>query len=224
MADAPSAARQFRPFTVAQTVLDNLVQYASFVSMARPKEFERDAALDGAIEIFCDHGFDGTSTDALLDRMGISRQSLYDTFGDKRRLYLEALGRYVQDNVARQIAVLNAPSSPLKGVEAVLLTMASKAAIAGAPGCMGIGATCEFGQSDAEVSAMIGAGGKRLLSALERRLTEAKAKGEVGKDVDARAAAQFVNATVTGMKVAARGGATADTLRNISRMALRSLR
>jgi TetR/AcrR family transcriptional repressor of nem operon len=43
--------------------------------------------------------------------MGISRQSLYDTFGDKRRLYLEALQRYVQDGVANQIAVLNAPPS-----------------------------------------------------------------------------------------------------------------
>jgi hypothetical protein len=47
--------------------------------MARPKEFERDTALDDAIAIFCDHGYEGTSTDALLGKMGISRQSLYDT-------------------------------------------------------------------------------------------------------------------------------------------------
>ena len=192
--------------------------------MARPKEFERDTALESAIAIFCDNGYEGTSTDALLGKMGISRQSLYDTFGDKRRLYLEALQRYVEDRVAGQIAALNAPSSPLKGVEAVLLAMASKAAVAGAPGCMGIGATCEFGQSDTEVSTLIGANSKRLLSALERRLAEARTKGETGKDVDPRAAAQFVTATVTGMKVAARGGATADMLRNIARMALRSLR
>jgi AcrR family transcriptional regulator len=206
------------------TVLDNSVQYAIFVAMARPKEFERDTALDDAIAIFCDHGFDGTSTDALLDRMGISRQSLYDTFGDKRRLYLEALQRYVDDSVGGQIAALNAPPSPLRGVEAVLVAMASKATTAGAPGCMGIGAICEFGQSDAEVSALIGASGTRLLSALKRRLAEAKTKREIGKDVDPRAAAQFVKATLAGMKVAARGGATADTLRNIARMALRSLR
>jgi TetR/AcrR family transcriptional repressor of nem operon len=207
-----------------KAVLDKLVQYAKLITMARPKEFERDMALDDAITMFCDHGFEGTSTDALLGKMGISRQSLYDTFGDKRQLYLKALQRYVDDSVAIQIAALNEPSSPLKGVEAVLLAMASKAAIAGAPGCMGIGAICEFGQSDAEVSALIAASGKRLSSALERRLAEAKTKGETGKDVDPRAAAQFVKATVTGMKVAARGGATADTLRNIARMALRGLR
>jgi TetR/AcrR family transcriptional regulator, transcriptional repressor for nem operon len=196
----------------------------AFVTMAGPKEFKRDTALEGAIAIFCDHGFEGTSTYALLDGIAISRQSLYDTFGDKRRLYLEALQRYVDDNVGSQIAALNAPSSPLKGVEPVLLAMASKAAIAGAPGCMGIGAICEFGQSDAEVSALIAASGKRLSSALERRLAEAKTKGETGKDVDPRAATQFIKATIIGMKVAARGGATADTLRNIAGMALRSLR
>ena len=156
--------------------------------MARPKEFERDAALEAAIAICCDHGFEGASTDALLDGMGISRQSLYDTFGDKQRLYLEALQRYVDDNVDSQIAALNAPSS--LGVEAVLPAMAPKAAIAGAPGCMGIGAICEFGQSDDEVSALIAASGKRLSTALALRLAEAEAKGETSKDVDPRAAAQ----------------------------------
>jgi TetR/AcrR family transcriptional repressor of nem operon len=192
--------------------------------MARPKEFERDTALDGAIAIFCDHGFEGTSTDVLLDRMGISRQSLYDTFGDKRHLFLEALQRYVEGGVDSQIGTLNSPTSPIKGVKAVLLAMASKAAIAGAPGCMGIGAICEFGQSDVEISTLIDASGKRLLSALERRLIEASSKGEIGKGVEPRAAAQFVKATLTGMKVAARGGASADTLHNIARMALRSLK
>jgi TetR/AcrR family transcriptional repressor of nem operon len=192
--------------------------------MARTKEFERETALDGAIAIFCDHGYEGSSTDVLLGKMGIGRQSLYDTFGDKRRLFLEALQRYVEGSVGSQIATLNSPASPIKGVNAVLLAMASKAAIAGAPGCMGIGATCEFGRSDVEISALIDAGGKRLLSALERRLIEARSKGEIGKDVAPRAAAQFVTATLTGIKIAARGGASADTLHNIARMALRSLK
>jgi AcrR family transcriptional regulator len=79
--------------------------------MARPKEFERDTALDDAIAIFCDHGYEGTSTEVLLGKMGIGRQSLYDTFGDKRRLYLEALQRYAEGNVASQIAALNVPFS-----------------------------------------------------------------------------------------------------------------
>jgi TetR/AcrR family transcriptional repressor of nem operon len=56
--------------------------------MARQKEFDRDDALDEAVKVFASHGYEGASTDALLSHMGISRQSMYDTFGDKRQLYL----------------------------------------------------------------------------------------------------------------------------------------
>ena len=64
--------------------------------MARPREFDRDHVLGKAIGVFASHGYEGASTEVLLARMGISRQSMYDTFGDKRRLYLEALERYAQ--------------------------------------------------------------------------------------------------------------------------------
>ena len=67
--------------------------------MARHKEFDLDTALTAAIHVFSQHGYEGTSTDDLLMAMKISRQSMYDTFGDKRRLYLEALERYNANSV-----------------------------------------------------------------------------------------------------------------------------
>ena len=192
--------------------------------MARPKEFDRDTALQKAVDVFCEHGYEGTSTDELLRAMDISRQSLYDTFGDKRQLYLQALQQYVADTVGEQIRALNSSSSSLKGVEAALQAFVAKAGSAEAPGCMGIGATCEFGVSDREVTALISTADKTLQSSLERRINEGKDAGEIGADIDTRAAAQFIKATLTGIKIAARGGAPADTLRNIARMAIRSLK
>ena len=62
--------------------------------MARPKEFDRDEALAKAITVFTSYGYEGTYTEILLKGMGIGRRSMLSTFGDKRRLYLEALGRY----------------------------------------------------------------------------------------------------------------------------------
>ena len=59
--------------------------------MARSKEFDRDTVLKDAMKVFGDHGYEGTSTEVLMREMGIGRQSMYDTFGDKRQLYLEAL-------------------------------------------------------------------------------------------------------------------------------------
>jgi AcrR family transcriptional regulator len=192
--------------------------------MARPKEFDRDTALQKAVAVFCDHGYDGASTEELLRAMDISRQSLYDTFGDKRQLYLQALQQYVADSVGEQIRALNSSPSSLKGVEAALQAFVAKARGAEAPGCLGIGATCEFGVSDREVTALISTADKTLQSSLERRINEGKDAGEIGADIDARAAAQFIKATFAGIKVAARGGAPADTLRNIARMAVRSLK
>jgi AcrR family transcriptional regulator len=188
--------------------------------MARPKEFDRETALGDAIDAFTDSGYEGTSTGALLQAMRISRQSLYDTFGDKRRLYLEALQRYIADSVAEQIRILTGTSSPLRGLAAVLDAMAAR----GAAGCLGVNAVCEFGRADPEVALLTDTAGRTLLSALERRIAEAQAAGEIGPDVDGRAAAQFVAATFSGIKVAARGGASPEALRGIARLALRSLR
>src|ERR1700712_4389431 len=120
--------------------------------MARPKEFEREAVLKKAIKLFADHGYEGTSTEALLRGMGISRQSLYDTFGDKRRLYLAALQYYNAESVADILGNLNTAASPLQGIEAALLAFATETRHGAPLGCLGVSAVCEFGRSDPEVS------------------------------------------------------------------------
>jgi TetR/AcrR family transcriptional regulator, transcriptional repressor for nem operon len=195
-----------------------------FNEVARPKEFDRDTALQSAIGVFCEHGFEGTSTEALLRAMGISRQSMYDTFGDKRQLYLEALQHYNTAGVADLIDALGGASSPLGGLETALLGFASKPAANAALGCMGVGAICEFGGSDPKVTLLTETSGRSLLAALVRVIAEAKRAGEIGADVQVRPAAQFMASTIFGLKVSARGGASPETLRGIARMAMRSLR
>src|SRR5260221_14052116 len=88
--------------------------------MPRPKEFNREIAVKGDVQVFCDGGFGGTSNEELLRGMGISRQSMYDMFGDKRALYLEAFSHYITERVANQIRILSAGASALKGLEAAL--------------------------------------------------------------------------------------------------------
>jgi TetR/AcrR family transcriptional repressor of nem operon len=192
--------------------------------MARPKEFENETALDKAIEVFSAHGYEGTSTDELLQVMGISRQSMYNTFGDKRRLYLEALQRYTAGSISDQIRALRSPASAIKGIEALMDFAVSRAVADPDPKCMGISAICEFGRSDAEVTTISEMAGKTLRSALERRIAEAKAAGDIGKGVTPQIAAQFFMATLVGIKVAARAGAAEKDLRGIARIALRGIK
>src|SRR5258708_37794330 len=86
--------------------------------MARPREFDRDAALKRAMSVFWAKGYAGTSTDDLLEAMSIGRQSMYGAFGDKRTLYVEALERYQQDSIMGHVdrlrSALNARPSSCK--------------------------------------------------------------------------------------------------------------
>src|SRR5260221_14374120 len=173
--------------------------------MPRPKECDREAALREAIQVFCDGGFEGTSTDDLLRGMGISRQSMYDTFGDKRALYLEALRHYITERVANQIRILSAAASALKGLEATLNAAAIAGTKGGSSGCMGLRAISEFGRSDHEIASLIDTAERTLQSALLHRSDEGKSRGEINADVDTRAATDFLRATFSALKLAARG-------------------
>jgi AcrR family transcriptional regulator len=192
--------------------------------MARAKEFNREIALKRAIQAFCDTGFEGTSTEDLLRVMGISRQSMYDTFGDKRALYLEALRCYIAERVAGQIRILSAGASALKGLEAALNATAAEGSREPSSGCMGVGAVSEFGRSDHEITSLLDATGSALVAALRYQIADGQSKGEINADIDAQAAAEFVKATFASIKLAARGGASPPTLRNIAQMAIRSLK
>jgi len=88
--------------------------------MARPREFDREEALERATGVFWAKGFAATSTDDLLTAMGIGRQSLYNAFQD-RALYLEALERYQRTTTAGHLRRLDGAASPVAGIKALLL-------------------------------------------------------------------------------------------------------
>ncbi len=192
--------------------------------MSRPKEFNRETALASAIRVFAEHGYEGTSTEALLQGMRISRQSMYDTFGDKRRLYLEALQRYCFESIGTIAAALQSGGSPLAGIEAALLSFALRARSSSESGCLGVNALCEFGRRDREVTAIGDASGATLQNIFESAVQQAKDRGEIAADVNPQEAALFLNATFIALKVMARGGADAQALHSITQTALRSLK
>jgi TetR/AcrR family transcriptional regulator, transcriptional repressor for nem operon len=192
--------------------------------VARVKEFDRDAALQAAIVAFATHGFEGTSTEALLEAMQIGRQSMYDTFGDKRQLYLAALHRYGSDSLAANLALLERHASPLAGIEAVLADFARHPRRLGTSSCLGVSSICEFGRTDPDVAAINDELGKLLDKAFERQIRAAIDAGEVDDSLDAREAARYLSTTLCGMKVAAEAGSSPAHLAGVARMALRALR
>ncbi len=98
--------------------------------MARNKEFDKDKALAAAIGVFREHGFEGTSTNMLVRAMGIGRQSLYDTYGDKWRLYCHAVERYSDMETKAHIEMLLGQPRAVDGLRAMIDRVVAQAGMA----------------------------------------------------------------------------------------------
>lgn len=192
--------------------------------MVRPREFDRSEALDRAMQVFWAKGFAATSTDDLVQAMGIGRQSLYNAFGDKRRLYLEALDAYQQGTVAGHLRRLGAPASPLAGLRDLLLGLIAEDDGLRGLGCMGVGSVGEFGVSDPDVAALRSKAAAPLRARLVERIREGQAAGEIVQQMDAGDAADFVQMTMTGLQLAARGGAGIGDLHRMAAFAVDRLK
>ncbi|PLP97498.1 TetR/AcrR family transcriptional regulator [Cupriavidus pauculus] len=176
--------------------------------MVRPREFDRDAALERATGIFWAKGFASTSTEDLLAAMNIGRQSMYNAFGDKRSLYMEVLQTYHQKMVSVHLKRLNGEASPLEGIRALLRGLAPSDDEQRALGCLGVGAVGEFGTSDPELLRLAHAVSQAVGKRIAERIVEGQAAGVIDSDVQPATAAAFVLTTMTGLQLAARAGAT----------------
>jgi TetR/AcrR family transcriptional regulator, transcriptional repressor for nem operon len=192
--------------------------------MVRPREFDRDEALDRATRAFWAKGYASTSTEDLLAAMNIGRQSLYNAFGDKRKLYLEALERYQRESSAGHLKRLNSSASPLGGIEALLLGLIAEDDTVRALGCMGVGSVGEFGVADPELVMLRSKVRPRLFRRLAERIREGQAIGEIDPAIDAREAAAFLQMTMQGIQLGARAGGHAKSLRALARFAIERFR
>lgn len=176
------------------------------------------------MSVFWRQGYAATSTDDLLQAMQIGRQSMYDTFGDKRRLYLEALTRYQRDSIAANISRLRSTSSPLAGIEAMVLGLISSEKAARDRGCMGVNSISEFGNAEADLNMFRAESARLQHQAVVERLHEAQAAGEIGKSADIERAARFVETTMAGLQIGARAGTGPKDLRDTATFAIALLK
>jgi AcrR family transcriptional regulator len=187
--------------------------------MARPKEFDRERALHRAISAFSQKGFAATSTDELMRAMELSRQSMYDTFGDKRALFLKALEVYVSENVRAINDELQAPGSPLAAIRSALVHFSERKDLSSTDGCMGINAICEFGMRDEDVTRITRRAANAQRRTLMDTLTRAQMEGELDAQTDIEGLADFFESALAGIRIAAKAGKSRPALRRIAEVA-----
>ena len=186
----------------------------------RPRSFDRDAALEQAMVAFWRHGYETTSIAALTAAMGVTAPSLYTAFGDKQRLFLEAVQRYAGDPQAMADRIASAATAYDAARD--LLTGAAIAYTGDATpkGCLLASATASGSPDSAAVQRAVAAIRTTIARHLADRIERDMAGGALPQDTDPAALAGLVMAVIQGLSVLARDGAPRATLLSIATAAL----
>jgi AcrR family transcriptional regulator len=193
------------------------------LAMGRPRTFDRDAALDRALTLFWEHGYEATSLAELTRVMGINPPSLYAAFGDKRALFSEAVVRYQQTRGAFTLRALDEEPTARAAIERLLRDAAASYAEPDHPrGCMIVSAATNCGPQHADVQNELRDHRAAARELFVERIAADVAAGLLPAGTDAAALGRFYAATLQGMSTQARDGATAAELDRLATLALRA--
>lgn len=144
--------------------------------MARPREFQIEEALGGAMDVFWSKGYDGAALPDLLEGMGITRGSLYKAFGDKKSLFLRVLDLYEAEAILPAEMMLCDPSVTGRArVRALFDTVVAAAAAGDRRGCLLCAAAAGPAARDADIGAIVQA----LLTRMERAFAVAMGNADI---------------------------------------------
>lgn len=215
---APPGQKEFPKFSLDynRTIVPNCL-------MSRAKEFDEAEVLDQALELFRARGFQQTSFADLVEELGVSRQSLYDTYGDKQTLYLTALKRYLERNFDRLRRKLEDPA-PVRQVFTELFDgMIEANSDHGSPGCLMVNSMVELSPHDPDTRALAALHAREMETLFAARLGAAQRQGQISPDKDPVALARFLYHTILGLSVASRALGERESLRQSARLALQIL-
>ncbi len=170
----------------------------------RPREFDRGKALKQAMDLFWSQGYEATGVAELCDHMGVGRQSLYNTFGDKQALFVEALEHYRDVQIAPMIEVLSAPGSGLANVHQVLDMWQDGAGKQAKAGCLMANSIAEFGIREPKLSRRLRAMLCGVEDAFRAALERARDDGELPDAAEPRKLARLFATLAQGLATVGR--------------------
>jgi AcrR family transcriptional regulator len=180
----------------------------------RPRQFDRDQALETAMRLFRQHGYEGTSVSFLGDKMGINTPSLYAAFGSKDELYQEAVSLYLNKTVMPMVSAMSASGNAREGMRTFLRECAQVFTNQpeGVRGCMILNGDLVYAPS--HQSRADDMSRKRCFAedAIRARLERAQQETELPPDTDTRALAAYFSVLVQGLSVRSHDQATVEDL------------
>ena len=180
------------------------------------KQFDPEVALDKAMQLFWAKGYAATGVAELLETMEIGRKSLYDTFGNKRALYIKALDRYSRTVVREIYRGLNDPDRPaLEAVRAVMRDIEARNSKPMSPGCLLGVSMAQFRTDDAEMAGVLRAHMRRVERAYYKAFARAQAEGDLKPTTNVRNLARLFMSAQQGLTLIGRVTKTQELPRGI---------
>lgn len=181
--------------------------------MPRQLSFNREDALRRAMELFWELGYEAASVQELTSAMGINRFSMYNTFGDKKSLFLAALDHYAENNAAALLGPLEVARPDLSSIrEFFFAYLAHAQSPQGGLGCMMVLSGAE-GTDETSIIERVTAHRARTQLAFERALRNAADDGMLRSHISPRRRSGLLTTLYQGLTLQARNQASADFLR-----------
>ncbi|MFZ5556609.1 MAG: TetR/AcrR family transcriptional regulator [Pseudomonadota bacterium] len=190
--------------------------------MSRPRAFDQQELLDGAMRLFWARGYGATSVDDVVRATGVSRSSLYGLYPDKHALFIAALTQYLGRVTGEHARVLDTAPRAADGIRRFLGNLAKRASrpeTAGR-GCMLTNSAIESPEIGADGRRLVRQALERVQERLRRTLVRAQAEGDLAPEVDPDAYAHQLLALIQGLRVLGRAGMPGAGLRRAVESAL----
>jgi AcrR family transcriptional regulator len=173
----------------------------------RPPAFNHDEALEKALQIFWQHGYEGASMAELTEAMGMNKPSIYAAFGNKEELFRQALNKYLSGPVAYVAEAMQQPTAK-QAVEMLLTKSAELLCGCESPrGCMIVQGALTVGQGAELIKRELATYRQGFEATLKQRFDQAKKQSDLPKDADTAKLAKYIATVHQGMSVQASSGA-----------------
>ncbi len=193
--------------------------------MARLRKFDKTYILDKAMNLFWEKGYIATSAQDLVSELGISRSSLYDTYDDKKTLYIKSLRRYTETQSIDLINLLN-DGTDFKKVITLVFNNILKQSLEDSKkkGCFIVNSSIEFSCNNPEISNIINETNNKIKLAITKLIKKSQENGCLSLEIAAPEMSNFIYNNILGLRVMAKSGANKDELQDVVSFILKSMK
>ncbi|SNY66614.1 TetR/AcrR family transcriptional regulator [Enterobacter sp. CC120223-11] len=194
------------------------------VRRGRPRDFDRDAVLEKAMETFWQRGYEAASLTDLKAAMGINSPSLYAAFGNKEKLFAEAVAFYLNKYGTYRERALTAAPTAREGITALFEQTLNQ--FFNSPshnGCLVVLAALSGSQDSLPVQEILNQERRRTAMLFAHRLQRGQQEGDIAQIANVQILAEYFTTVLFGLTIQVRDGVTHDTLQQVVSLAMQPL-